>query len=191
MQQLEATLEQLRFLCGPCRDVISMGQCQFSQFCTEVCEERTWAGGRGIAIVGAVTRKRLVTDWKHLDCVLLPPGRFLVLISVTGWVDPQGHSASGKNRSVQKSNDLIGDRTHGLPACSVVPQPTTLPSLISHENRDISVIREWPRTNMVGTAPNRTAVTHLSGGTPTTARGIFPSSQYRGLNWHKVVGRWG
>jgi hypothetical protein len=34
---------------------------KFSQFCTEVCEKRTSGGGRGIA-VGAVTRKRLVTD---------------------------------------------------------------------------------------------------------------------------------
>jgi hypothetical protein len=25
------------------------------------------------------------------------------------------------------SNDLFGKRTHDLPACSVVPQPTTLP----------------------------------------------------------------
>jgi hypothetical protein len=32
------------------------------EFCTGVCEERTLAGGRGIAIVGADTRKRLVTD---------------------------------------------------------------------------------------------------------------------------------
>jgi hypothetical protein len=35
------------------------------QFCTGVCEERTSAGGRGITIVGAVTRKRLVTDTEH------------------------------------------------------------------------------------------------------------------------------
>jgi hypothetical protein len=32
-----------------------------SQFCTGVCEERTFAEGRGIANVVAVTRKRLVT----------------------------------------------------------------------------------------------------------------------------------
>jgi hypothetical protein len=36
-----------------------------NKFCTEVCEERTWAGGREIAIVGAITRERLVTDWEH------------------------------------------------------------------------------------------------------------------------------
>jgi hypothetical protein len=40
-----------------------------NQFCTGVCEERTWAGGRRMTIVGAVTRKRLVTD-RILDYVL-------------------------------------------------------------------------------------------------------------------------
>jgi hypothetical protein len=40
---------------------------------------------------------------------------------------PQGHSAAGSIRSIEKSNDLIGNRTRDLPACSVVPQPTTLP----------------------------------------------------------------
>jgi hypothetical protein len=28
---------------------------------------------------------------------------------------------------LKKSNDLIGNRTSDLPACSIVPQPTTLP----------------------------------------------------------------
>jgi hypothetical protein len=28
--------------------------------------------------------------------------------------------------SIEKSNDLIGNRTRGLPACSIVPQPTML-----------------------------------------------------------------
>jgi hypothetical protein len=27
---------------------------------------------------------------------------------------------------LKKSNDLIGTRSHDLPACSIVPQPTTL-----------------------------------------------------------------
>jgi hypothetical protein len=39
---------------------------------------------------------------------------------------PQGHSAAGWIRSTEKSNDLIGNRTRDLPACSIVPQPTTV-----------------------------------------------------------------
>jgi hypothetical protein len=30
-------------------------------------------------------------------------------------------------RSIEKSNDLIGNRTRDRLACSIVPQPTTLP----------------------------------------------------------------
>jgi hypothetical protein len=39
----------------------------------------------------------------------------------------QGHNAAGSVRSIEKFNDLIGKRTHDLPACNIVPQPTTLP----------------------------------------------------------------
>jgi hypothetical protein len=38
---------------------------------------------------------------------------------------PQGHSVAGRIRSIEKSNDLIGNRTRDLLACSIVPQPTT------------------------------------------------------------------
>jgi hypothetical protein len=51
----------------------------------------------------------------------LPPGRFLVLIISLS------RSAAGRNRSVEKSDDLMWNRTRPLPACSVVPQPTMLP----------------------------------------------------------------
>jgi hypothetical protein len=39
----------------------------------------------------------------------------------------QDYSAAGRIRSIKKSNDLIGNRTRDVPACSVVPEPTTLP----------------------------------------------------------------
>jgi hypothetical protein len=40
---------------------------------------------------------------------------------------PQSHNAAGRTRSIGKSNDLIGNETSNLPACSIVAQPTILP----------------------------------------------------------------
>jgi hypothetical protein len=42
------------------------------------------------------------------------------------------HSAAGKIRSIEKSTDLIGKRTREHPACSIVPQPPTLPRARSY-----------------------------------------------------------
>jgi hypothetical protein len=39
----------------------------------------------------------------------------------------QSHSAAGRIRSIEKSNELIVSRTRDLTACSIVSQPTTLP----------------------------------------------------------------
>jgi hypothetical protein len=39
-----------------------------------------------------------------------PPGRFLVLISVKRLSRPQGHSAVESIRTIEKSNELIGNR---------------------------------------------------------------------------------
>jgi hypothetical protein len=50
----------------------------------------------------------------YAPATLYPPGRFLILISVRGWVDP--------NWKIH----LIGTRTRDLPGCSIMPQPTTL-----------------------------------------------------------------
>jgi hypothetical protein len=46
---------------------------------------------------------------------------------------PQGHSAAGKVRSIEKSSDIIGNHTRDFPTCSVVPQPTTLPHVSCKE----------------------------------------------------------
>jgi hypothetical protein len=39
---------------------------------------------------------------------------------------PQGHGAARRIRSIEKSNTLIGNRSRYLPACRIMPQPTTL-----------------------------------------------------------------
>jgi hypothetical protein len=57
----------------------------------------------------------------------VPTGRFLVLISVRDRVDPRAIVRREGLGKLKKSNDLIENRNRDLPACSIVPQPTTLP----------------------------------------------------------------
>jgi hypothetical protein len=70
MQQLDTTMDELCFLCGPCRVGISKGQSSFSQSCTRSCEERTWAReAKESLLLEAVARERLVKTqqaWKGL-----------------------------------------------------------------------------------------------------------------------------
>jgi hypothetical protein len=53
-----------------------------------------------------------------------------------------GNSATGRIRSIEKSNDLIGNRTGGLPACSKVPQPNMLPSALTEMRLIVNVKEE-------------------------------------------------
>jgi hypothetical protein len=74
------------------------------------------------------------TDGGKVVCVtpagrLLPPGKFLILISVRGWVDPRDIVRLEGLGKLKKKIHLIVIRTRDLPACSIVPKPTTLPQL--------------------------------------------------------------
>jgi hypothetical protein len=71
----------------------------------------------------------------------LPPGIFLVLIFVGDLSRPQGHSAAGRIRSIEKVH-LIGIRSLDFPACSIVPQPTTLPRVPDNIRRTIKFCKE-------------------------------------------------
>jgi hypothetical protein len=88
----------------------------------------------GLWDVEALTLSRQSAHRWQLSCqpyapaALYSPGRFLVFISVRGWVDPRIMvRLESLGKLEKKSNDLIGNRTRGLPPCSIVPKPTTLP----------------------------------------------------------------
>jgi hypothetical protein len=76
--------------------------------------------------------KQLVHRWRygcqpHAPTALYTPGRFLLLISVRGWVDPRAIVQVEGLGKLKNSKDLIVIWTRDLLACSIVPQPTTIP----------------------------------------------------------------
>jgi hypothetical protein len=57
----------------------------------------------------------------------LPPGRFLVLISVRDWVDPRATALLEGLDKLKIFSYLIENQTRDLPTCSIMPQPTRQP----------------------------------------------------------------
>jgi hypothetical protein len=75
---------------------------------------------RGSLIFKMIGLQMAVKLTALLNVRALPPGRCLVLISVRGRGNTMAIVRLEGLRQTQKSNYLIGNRTHDLPACTVV-----------------------------------------------------------------------
>ena len=54
------------------------------------------------------------------ECIYPTPKEiFLLLISVRGWVEPQGHKAAWRITSMKISNDIIRNRIRNLPSVNI------------------------------------------------------------------------
>ena len=104
--------------------------CHNKQWCPRIhhCKAtplQAWTGPEGSRRLRLLDFKTIST-WRWKSCqpyapaTFTPQEIFLVLISVS----PQCHSAATRIMSMKNSNDIIGNWTRDLLACSAVPHPT-------------------------------------------------------------------
>jgi hypothetical protein len=72
------------------------------------------------------------------------PGKFVVLISVSGWIDPRVIMRLEGLGKLKKSNDFIGNWTRDLSPCSIVPPPPDLKGMIWQLKRRFCSQRMMP-----------------------------------------------
>jgi hypothetical protein len=75
----------------------------------------------------------------HASHLFLPPGIFLLLISVRDY-QPQDNTLAQTIRAVENSIDLNGNQTHDILSYSILPQPAML--LLDLEKIKLSACKE-------------------------------------------------
>jgi hypothetical protein len=74
------------------------------------------------------------------EVFILTPFTRREIAGIHFWYRPsqlQGHTGVSRVRSIEKPIDLIKNRIRDLPACSLVPQPTTLPRVSEEIDMDL------------------------------------------------------
>jgi hypothetical protein len=101
---------------------------------------KSWRLGRGWNVGLPSLRWHLAQPGRHncqlyAPAALYPQGKFLVLTSVRGWVDPRTTECVQELGHLKISKDPTGNQTRGLPLCGTVPQPNAPPLAPFNENR--------------------------------------------------------
>jgi hypothetical protein len=74
-----------------------------------------------ISHIGTATHKQTLRTDRFYPQEIPPDINFLKVSR------PHCHSAAGRIVSMQSPSDFLGNRTHDLPACIAMPQPTAPP----------------------------------------------------------------
>jgi hypothetical protein len=100
--------------------------------------------------------------------------------------EPQAYSVAGNITSTEKSNGLIGNRTRGLPACSIVHQPPRVPKELRKTIRDVSQNSRCPCLY-----PNRGPPVYKSRAVPLSqpARIEYVANRFNNAVWFHAVYR--
>jgi hypothetical protein len=124
-----------------------------SLFNCTICVTRI---GYMLSIFGSLLKKvntySIVKYWLIVNHFIVATANLIIYV----WDTQQGaHCEDSRVRSIEKSNDLIGNRIRDFPACSIVPQPTTVSIATGHRLDDQGVGVRVPVQSRILSSPRR------------------------------------